>query len=42
MEDAPIRLLHHFGKLNDTQKERSPGERIVGTGAMYGALDIGS
>lgn len=36
-----VALLHHFGKLNDTQKERSPGERMAGTGAMYGALDVG-
>jgi AAA domain-containing protein len=34
-------LLHHFGKLSETQKERSPGERMAGTGAMYGALDVG-
>lgn len=34
-------LLHHFGKMNDTQRERSPGERMAGTGAMYGALDVG-
>jgi hypothetical protein len=33
-------LLHHFGKLNETQKERSPGERMVGSGAMEGALDV--
>jgi hypothetical protein len=36
-----VPLLHHFGKLTDTQKERSPGERMSGTGAMYGALDVG-
>jgi hypothetical protein len=36
-----VALLHHFGKLSDTQKERSPGERMAGTGAMYGALDVG-
>jgi hypothetical protein len=36
-----VALLHHFGKLNETQKERSPGERMAGTGAMYGALDVG-
>jgi hypothetical protein len=33
-------LLHHFGKLNETQKERTPGERMVGSGAMEGALDV--
>jgi len=32
--------LHHFGKLTDTQKERSPGERMAGTGAMHGAADV--
>jgi hypothetical protein len=36
-----VALLHHFGKLTDTQRERSPGERMAGTGAMYGALDVG-
>jgi AAA domain len=36
-----VALLHHFGKLTDTQKERSPGERMAGTGAMYGAMDVG-
>ena len=36
-----VSLLHHFGKLSETQKERSPGERMAGTGAMYGALDVG-
>jgi hypothetical protein len=32
-------LAHHFGKLTETQKERQPGERMSGTGAMYGAAD---
>jgi hypothetical protein len=36
-----VLLLHHFGKLTETQKERSPGERMAGTGAMYGAFDVG-
>jgi RecA-family ATPase len=36
-----VPVLHHFGKLSETQKERSPGERMAGTGAMYGALDVG-
>jgi hypothetical protein len=39
--DRTALLLHHFGKLTETQKERSPGERMAGTGAMYGALDVG-
>lgn len=40
-EERTALLLHHFGKLTETQKERSPGERMAGTGAMYGALDVG-
>ena len=40
-EGRTVALLHHFGKLTETQKERSPGERMAGTGAMYGALDVG-
>lgn len=36
-----VAVLHHFGKLTDTQGQRSPGERMAGTGAMYGALDVG-
>jgi AAA domain len=36
-----VALLHHFGKLTEQLKERSPGERMAGTGAMYGALDVG-
>jgi hypothetical protein len=36
-----LALLHHFTKLSETSKERTPGERMSGSGAMYGALDIG-
>lgn len=36
-----VALLHHFGKLSVEQRDRSPGERMAGTGAMYGALDVG-
>lgn len=36
-----IALLHHFGKLTEITKERSPGERMAGAGAMYGAFDVG-
>lgn len=36
-----IALLHHFTKLNELSKERTPGERMSGSGAMYGALDVG-
>jgi hypothetical protein len=36
-----IALLHHFGKMSEAQRERSPGERMAGTGAMFGALDVG-
>lgn len=34
-------ILHHYGKLSDLQKERAPAERMSGSGAMYGALDVG-
>jgi hypothetical protein len=40
-EGVSVDLLHHFGKLNETQEKRTPGERMSGTGAMYGALDVG-
>lgn len=36
-----IALLHHFGKLTELTKERTPGERMTGSGAMYGAMDVG-
>lgn len=36
-----VGLLHHFGKLTEITKERTPGERMTGSGAMYGALDVG-
>jgi hypothetical protein len=34
-------LVHHFGKLTEISKDRTPGERMTGSGAMYGALDVG-
>lgn len=34
-----IALLHHFIKLSDISRDRDPGERMSGSGAMYGALD---
>lgn len=34
-------LLHHFTKLSEISKERDPGERMSGSGAMFGALDVG-
>lgn len=40
-DGCSIALLHHFGKLTEITKERSPGERMSGSGAMYGAMDIG-
>jgi hypothetical protein len=40
-EGCSIALLHHFGKLTEITKERTPGERMSGTGAMYGAMDVG-
>ena len=36
-----IAMLHHNVKLSDISKERDPGERMSGSGAMYGALDVG-
>lgn len=41
VEGITVDLLHHFGKLNETQEKRTPGERMSGSGAMYGALDVG-
>lgn len=40
-EGRSVALLHHFGKLSDLQRERSPGERMAGSGAIEGALDVG-
>jgi AAA domain len=34
-------LTHHFGKLTELSKERTPGERMTGSGALYGAMDFG-
>lgn len=34
-----LALLHHFVKLSEISKERDPGERMSGSGAMFGALD---
>lgn len=36
-----LAFLHHFIKLSETSKERTPAERMSGSGAMYGALDVG-
>lgn len=36
-----IAMLHHFGKLTEISRDRSPGERMAGAGAMYGAFDVG-
>lgn len=41
LDGCSIALLHHFGKLTEITKERTPGERMSGSGAMYGAMDIG-
>ena len=41
VDGRTIALLHHFAKLTENQKERAPGERMSGTGAMFGALDVG-
>lgn len=36
-----IAMLHHFSKWGETNSNRDPGDRMVGTGAMRGALDVG-
>lgn len=36
-----LAVLHHFVKLSEISKERDPGERMSGSGAMFGALDVG-
>lgn len=36
-----IAMLHHNTKLSEISKERAPGERLSGSGAMFGALDVG-
>src|SRR5262249_38336447 len=36
---ASLCLLHHFVKLSELSKEREPGERVSGSGALFGALD---
>lgn len=43
ISDAGIALclLHHFTKLSEISRDRAPGERMSGTGAMFGALDVG-
>ncbi len=38
---ASVALCHHFAKLSEVSRDRSPGERMAGTGAMYGSLDVG-
>jgi hypothetical protein len=40
-DGVSLALLHHFGKLNEVSRERRPAERMAGSGAMYGALDVG-
>lgn len=40
-DGCSIALLHHFGKLTEITKDRTPGERMSGAGAMYGAFDVG-
>lgn len=38
---SSVALLHHFTKLSEISKERTPAERMSGSGAMFGALDVG-
>ena len=34
-------MLHHFDKVNEMTSGRTPAERMAGSGAMFGALDVG-
>jgi hypothetical protein len=36
-----LALVHHFGKLTELSRDRAPGERMAGAGAMQGAYDVG-
>ncbi|MFN8187404.1 MAG: AAA family ATPase [Gaiellales bacterium] len=36
-----VALVHHFAKLSELSRERSPGERMSGSGALFGAADVG-
>jgi hypothetical protein len=40
-EDRSVALLHHFRKTNDTTRDTAAAERMSGSGAMWGAADIG-
>jgi len=40
-EGISLAFLHHFGKLTELSRDRDAGERMSGSGAMYGALDVG-
>lgn len=40
-QNIALALLHHFIKTNEVSKERTPGERMAGSGAMFGAFDVG-
>lgn len=35
-----VGFCHHFGKSGETNDKRSPGERMAGSGALFGALDV--
>lgn len=43
ISDAGIALgmLHHFNKVNENTSQRTPAERMAGSGAMFGAFDVG-
>lgn len=36
-----IAFCHHFNKWGETSKSRSVAERLAGSGALYGAFDVG-
>lgn len=41
MHHCSIAMLHHFTKLSEISRERDAMERMSGSGAMGGALDVG-
>lgn len=36
-----LAMLHHFNKVNEQTSQRTPAERMAGSGAMFGAFDVG-
>ncbi len=36
-----VAIAHHFTKASETSRGRVPAERMAGSGALYGAMDVG-